>query len=62
MFSRSGGDTIDIDLGSFGAGLRAAYRDKGMLELEVARPYNQPIPGYDQDWRFSVSWKLDIKP
>ena len=62
VFSRSGGDTIDIDLGSFGAGLRAAYRDKGMLELEVARPYNQPIPGYDQDWRFSVSWKLDIKP
>jgi hemolysin activation/secretion protein len=62
VFSRSGGDTIGIDLGSYGAGLRAAYDDIGVLELEIARAYNQPVPGFDQDWRFSVGWRIDIKP
>ncbi|GJL91694.1 MAG: heme utilization protein [Hyphococcus sp.] len=62
VFSRSGGDTIDIDMGSFGAGLRAAYDDIGVLEVEFARAYNQPVPGFDQDWRFSIGWRIDIKP
>lgn len=62
VFSRSNGDAITIDMGSFGGGVRAAYDDLGVLELEFARAYDQPVAGFDQDWRFSVGWRLDIKP
>ncbi len=62
VFARPGGGGQHYDLGSFGAGLRAAYKDNGYLELELAHPFDQPAPGFDQDWRFSVSWRLNIQP
>lgn len=62
VFSRSSGADATLDLGSYGAGLRAAYKDNGVLEVEVARPYDQPVPGYDQGWRFSIGWRLDWRP
>lgn len=62
IFSRLTTPSQTLDLGSFGAGVRAAYKDKGFIELEIARPYDQPVPGFDQDWRFSVNWRLDFRP
>jgi len=44
VFSRSSGDTISLDLGSYGAALRAAYDEIGVPELEFARAYDQPRP------------------
>ncbi len=62
VFSRFTDATATFDLGSFGAGLRAAYEDKGVLELELARPLDQPVPGFDQDWRLSVGWRFEWRP
>ena len=63
IFSRSPmGTTTTLDLGSYGAGLRAAWQDKGFVEIEVARPFDQPVAGFDQDWRLSLSWRLDVRP
>lgn len=62
VFSRFTDASATFDLGSFGAGLRAAYEDKGVLELELARPLDQPVPGFDQDWRFSVGWRFEWRP
>ncbi len=62
VFSRLNGADRTFDIGSYGAGLRAAYKDKGVLELEIARAYDQPVPGYGQDWRFSVGWRVDWRP
>ncbi len=61
-FARPGGDNRYVDLGSAGGGVRIAYRDKGSLELEMARPFDQPAAGFEQDWRFSASWRIDIRP
>lgn len=61
-FARAGGDSQYRDLGSYGGGMRIAYKDNGYLELEMAHPYDQPIAGFDQDWRFSASWRIDIRP
>lgn len=62
VFSRFTDAKAGFDLGSFGAGLRAAYEDKGVLELELARPYDQPVPGFNQDWRLSVGWRFEWRP
>ncbi|WP_411816580.1 ShlB/FhaC/HecB family hemolysin secretion/activation protein [Hyphococcus sp. DH-69] len=62
VFARSATADQSYDLGSVGGGIRAAYKDKGFIELELAHPYDQPVPGFDQDWRFSVNWRLDIRP
>jgi hemolysin activation/secretion protein len=62
VFSRLSGANRTYDIGSYGAGLRAAFKDKGVLELEASHPYDQPVPGYGQDWRFSIGWRLDWRP
>ena len=62
IFSRFTDASASFDLGSFGAGLRAAYEDKGVLELELARPLDQPVPGFDQDWRLSIGWRFEWRP
>ncbi len=57
------GREIDpIELGSFGGGVRASYKDIGQLELEASKPYKQPLPGYGSDWQFAVSWSIKIDP
>ncbi|MCK5746048.1 MAG: ShlB/FhaC/HecB family hemolysin secretion/activation protein, partial [Oricola sp.] len=62
VFSRTGGADATLDLGSYGGGFRAAYKKNGVIEVEVARPFDQPVPGYDQGWRFSIGWRLDWRP
>ncbi len=51
-----------FDWASAGAGLRFAWSDKAMLELEYAHGINRPSPGYEKDWQLSVSWRLNIRP
>lgn len=52
----------DLDLGSAGAGLRLAFTDKAMLELEAARTIDRPYPAYPSGWRFSVGWRISLRP
>ena len=61
-FARPGRIDQNYDFGSYGAGLRAAYKDNGYLELELARPYDQPVLGFEQDWRVSAAWRFVIRP
>ncbi len=49
------------DLASAGAGVRLAYRERASLEVEGARSIDRPYPGYDDDWRVSVAWRLSLK-
>lgn len=51
-----------LDLASAGGGLRLAFTDKAMLELEVARTLDRPYPAYPSDWRFSVGWRVSLRP
>jgi hemolysin activation/secretion protein len=50
------------DLASAGGGIRLAFTDKAMLEFEVARTVDRPWPGYASDWRFSVGWRISLRP
>ena len=50
----------DYSLGSAGVGTRMRFRDKAELGLELAKPIDDPYPGYDEDWRVSVSYRLSL--
>jgi hemolysin activation/secretion protein len=50
----------DYGLASAGIGGRLRFRDKGELGLEAARTIDDPYPGYGDDWRFSVAWRLSL--
>ena len=52
----------DFTLGSWGGGVRLSYAENATIGIEVADAWNQPVPGYDQDWRVALSWKLSIRP
>lgn len=52
----------DFDLASAGAGVRLAFTDKAVLELEYARTIDRPFPGYASDWRFSIGWRISLRP
>lgn len=62
LLERPGFGGADIDLGSAGAGVRVAWKDKAMLGLEAARVIDRPFPSYTDDWMFTVSWKLNFRP
>jgi hemolysin activation/secretion protein len=62
LVPRPGFGGADIDLGSAGMGVRAAWKDKAMLGLEAARVIDRPYPAYPGDWRFTVSWRLSLRP
>ena len=62
LLSRPGFDGMNFDLASAGAGVRVGWTDKAMLEVEWAHVLDDPFPGYDEDWRLSVSWRLNIRP
>ncbi|HEX2562220.1 ShlB/FhaC/HecB family hemolysin secretion/activation protein [Phenylobacterium sp.] len=50
--ARLGFPTVDADLGSVGLGVRAAYRQRFLLELEAAKALSNPLPFLDRDdWR-----------
>ncbi|MEO5867500.1 MAG: ShlB/FhaC/HecB family hemolysin secretion/activation protein [Sphingomonas sp.] len=48
------------DLASAGVGFRARYKEKAELGLEAARSIDDPYPGYADDWRLSVEWRLTL--
>lgn len=52
----------DFDLASAGAGVRLAWTDRAMIELEYARSVDRPFAGYRSDWRFSVAWRVSLRP
>lgn len=56
LFPRTG-----FTLGSTGGGVRFVFRDKVRLDFEAARPFDDPYPGYDRRWRFSIGWKLSLR-
>ena len=62
VFSRVTGAATTLDIGSYGGGVRAAFKDKGVLEVEIAHPYEQPVPDFYQDWRLSVGWRIEWRP
>lgn len=62
LVERPGFAGSDIDLGSAGLGVRAAWKDKAMVGLEAARVIERPYPAYDGKWRFTVSWRLALRP
>jgi hemolysin activation/secretion protein len=62
ILSRPGFPGQDFDLASAGGGIRIGWADKAMVELELAHTLDEPFPGYDEDWRLSVSWRLNIRP
>ncbi|MGB3627506.1 MAG: ShlB/FhaC/HecB family hemolysin secretion/activation protein [Henriciella sp.] len=57
-----GRDLPERQLGSAGAGIRAAYSDFGELGLEAAKPYETPSPDDADDWQFNISWRITFDP
>lgn len=62
LLSRPGFAGQDFDLASAGGGIRAAWGERAMFELEYARTVDRPFPGYASDWRVSVAWRLSLRP
>ena len=50
----------NYSLASAGVGIRARYLEKAELGLEAARSVDDPYPGYADDWRISVAWKVSL--
>ncbi|MDG2533197.1 ShlB/FhaC/HecB family hemolysin secretion/activation protein [Sphingomonas sp. HITSZ_GF] len=57
-----GGMTVrgDYALASAGFGTRLRWVDKAELGLEASRVIDTPYPGYDDDWRFALAWRLSL--
>lgn len=62
LLPRAGFAGQDFDLASAGAGVRFAWTNRAMIELEYARTVDRPHPGYPSDWRVSVGWRVSIRP
>lgn len=62
LLPRPGFSGQDLDLASAGAGVRLAWTDRAMVELEYARTIDRPFAGYASDWRVSIGWRLSIRP
>jgi hemolysin activation/secretion protein len=62
LLPRAGFAGRDFDLASAGAGLRLAWTDRAMIELEYARTVDRPYAGYPSDWRVSIGWRVSIRP
>lgn len=52
----------NLDLASAGGGIRLAFTNKAMVEFEVAHTVDRPWPAYPSDWRFSVGWRISLRP
>lgn len=50
----------DYALASAGFGTRLRWLDKAEIGLEAERVIDDPWPGYDKDWRFSLAWRLSL--
>lgn len=62
LLERPGIAPRNFDLASAGAGVRVAWGDRALVELEYARTVDRPFTGYPSDWRISVGWRLSIRP
>ena len=62
LLERAAIPRTDFGLGSWGGGVRLSYADNATIGIEIADAWDQPVPGYDQDWRVALSWKLSIRP
>jgi hemolysin activation/secretion protein len=62
LLPRAGFAGQDFDLASAGAGVRFAWTNRAMIELEYARTVDRPFPGYPSDWRVSIGWRVSIRP
>ncbi|HEY0627938.1 MAG TPA: ShlB/FhaC/HecB family hemolysin secretion/activation protein [Sphingomicrobium sp.] len=62
LLRRPGFDGRNFDLASAGVGGRLGWTDKAMIEVEFAHVLDDPFVGYDEDWRLSLSWRLNLRP
>lgn len=62
LLARPGFAGQDFDLASAGGGVRLAWTERAMVELEYARTLDRPFAGYASDWRVSVGWRISIRP
>ncbi|MGH6633384.1 MAG: ShlB/FhaC/HecB family hemolysin secretion/activation protein, partial [Sphingopyxis sp.] len=62
LLARTAIPKTSFRLGSWGGGVRLSYSENATIGLELADAWNQPVPGYDQDWRVALSWKLSLRP
>ena len=62
LLARTGFPKTSFSLGSWGGGVRLAYAENATIGLELADPWNQPVPGYEQNLRVALSWKLALRP
>lgn len=62
LLARTAIPRTDFRPGSWGGGVRLSYAENATIGLELADAWKQPVPGYDQDWRVALSWKLSIRP
>lgn len=53
---------LDFDLASAGGGIRLSYGEKMALGLEAANTIDTPYPTYNSEWRFSITWRLSLRP
>lgn len=60
LAGRGGDPRIDLAMASAGVGTRLRLLDKAELGLEAATAIDDPYPGFDEDWRFSVMWRLSL--
>lgn len=51
---------IDLAMASAGLGTRLKFKEKAELGLEAATAIEDPYPGFDEDWRVSVMWRLSL--
>lgn len=47
-----------FDLASAGGGVRLKRGEKAELDIEGARAIDKPAPGFGDDWRVSIDWRL----
>ncbi|MGN7931377.1 ShlB/FhaC/HecB family hemolysin secretion/activation protein [Sphingopyxis sp. 22461] len=62
LLARTAIPRTNFRLGSWGGGVRLSYSENATIGFELADAWNQPVPGYDQDWRVALSWKLSLRP
>jgi len=41
--------------------VRAAFKKKAVIDFGVAKSYDKPYPSTDDDWLFSIKWRVNTK-
>ncbi|MDO9363031.1 MAG: ShlB/FhaC/HecB family hemolysin secretion/activation protein [Sphingopyxis sp.] len=62
LLERTATPRADYRLGSWGGGVRLSYAEYATIGLELADAWKQPVPGFGQDLRVALSWKLSLRP